>query len=49
MQWPPRSGRIGQYPELDRAQYYDVEMAREKLNAAQYELVERLVALLSRG
>jgi predicted NUDIX family NTP pyrophosphohydrolase len=49
MEWPPRSGRIGQYPELDRAQYYDVEMAKEKLNAAQYELVIRLVALLSRG
>jgi predicted NUDIX family NTP pyrophosphohydrolase len=47
MQWPPRSGRIGEYPELDRAAYFAFEAAREKLNAAQFELVERLVALLS--
>lgn len=48
MQWPPRSGRFADYPELDRAEYYDVATARDKLNAAQYELVERLAALLSR-
>jgi predicted NUDIX family NTP pyrophosphohydrolase len=47
MQWPPRSGRIGEYPELDRADYFSFELAREKLNAAQFELVERLAALLS--
>lgn len=47
MQWPPRSGRFAEYPELDRAAYFDFETAREKLNAAQFELVERLVALLA--
>jgi predicted NUDIX family NTP pyrophosphohydrolase len=47
MQWPPRSGAFPEYPELDRAAYFDPETAREKLNAAQYELVVRLVALLA--
>jgi predicted NUDIX family NTP pyrophosphohydrolase len=46
MEWPPRSGRFGEFPELDRAAYFDVPTAHEKLNAAQGELVTRLVALL---
>ena len=45
MQWPPRSGSFPEFPELDRADYFDFETAREKLNAAQFELVVRLVAL----
>ncbi|HSU38118.1 MAG TPA: NUDIX domain-containing protein [Polyangiaceae bacterium] len=49
MQWPPRSGRFAEFPELDRAAYFDFETAREKLNAAQFELVVRLVALLEQG
>jgi predicted NUDIX family NTP pyrophosphohydrolase len=47
MQWPPRSGSFPEFPELDRAEYFDAEKAREKLNAAQFELVLRLVALLA--
>jgi predicted NUDIX family NTP pyrophosphohydrolase len=49
MQWPPRSGSFPEFPELDRADYFDFESAREKLNAAQFELVTRLVALLESG
>jgi len=46
MEWPPRSGRFAEFPELDRAAYFDVVTAREKLNEAQGELVIRLVAAL---
>jgi predicted NUDIX family NTP pyrophosphohydrolase len=46
MEWPPRSGRFAEFPELDRAAYFDVSTAREKLNEAQGELVTRLVAAL---
>jgi predicted NUDIX family NTP pyrophosphohydrolase len=46
MEWPPRSGRFAEFPELDRAGYFDVLAAREKLNEAQGELVTRLVAAL---
>jgi predicted NUDIX family NTP pyrophosphohydrolase len=47
MEWPPRSGSYQEYPELDRADYFDVDTAREKLILAQYELVTRLVQLLA--
>jgi predicted NUDIX family NTP pyrophosphohydrolase len=47
MQWPPRSGRIQSFPEVDRVQYVDPDVARAKLNPAQSELVLRLVAALS--
>jgi predicted NUDIX family NTP pyrophosphohydrolase len=47
MEWPPRSGRLATFPELDRVEYFDVEVARTKLNEAQSELVARLLAHLA--
>jgi len=46
MEWPPRSGRTQAFPEVDRAGWFELEAAREKLNPAQAELVDRLEALL---
>jgi predicted NUDIX family NTP pyrophosphohydrolase len=43
MQWPPRSGRQAEFPEIDRAAWFGVDEAREKLVPAQAELVDRLV------
>ena len=42
MEWPPRSGRTREFPEVDRAGWFDLEEAREKLNPAQAELLVRL-------
>ena len=42
MEWPPRSGRTQSFPEIDRAEWFTVEEAREKLNPAQAELLDRL-------
>ena len=42
MEWPPRSGRTREFPEVDRAGWFDLETAREKLNPAQAELLVRL-------
>jgi predicted NUDIX family NTP pyrophosphohydrolase len=47
MEWPPRSKRLAEFPELDRVEYFDVEVARVKLNEAQSELVSRLLAHLA--
>jgi predicted NUDIX family NTP pyrophosphohydrolase len=47
MEWPPRSGRLSEFPELDRVEYFDVEVARVKLNEAQSDLVSRLLAHLA--
>lgn len=45
MQWPPRSGRLQQYPELSEVAWHDVESARPLLVAAQEAFLDRLVAL----
>jgi predicted NUDIX family NTP pyrophosphohydrolase len=45
MEWPPRSGRTREFPEVDRAGWFDLETAREKLNPAQAELLVRLSPL----
>jgi predicted NUDIX family NTP pyrophosphohydrolase len=46
MEWPPRSGRWATFPEIDRAGWFGVDEAREKLNAAQAEFVDRLLERL---
>ena len=42
MQWPPRSGRIQEFPEVDRAAWFDLATARVKINSAQVALLDRL-------
>lgn len=49
MEWPPRSGRMREFPEVDRAAWFCLEEAREKLVAGQVPLLERLVALNGGG
>ncbi len=49
MQWPPRSGRIQQFPEIDRAEWLDPDTAREKLGAGQRPYLDRLADHLAAG
>ena len=42
IEWPPRSGRRETFPEVDRAEWFDLSAAHEKINAAQRTLLERL-------
>ena len=44
MEWPPRSGRQAEFPEIDRAEWFGLDEARAKLVPAQAELVDRLAA-----
>jgi predicted NUDIX family NTP pyrophosphohydrolase len=46
MEWPPRSGRTAEFPEIDRAGWFDIDEAREKLNPAQVGFLDRLLELL---
>ncbi len=41
-EWPPRSGKTAQFPEIDRAGWFDLEMARRKVNPAQVPFLDRL-------
>ena len=42
MEWPPRSGRTAEFPEVDRAAYFSLEEARAKLNPAQTAWLDEL-------
>jgi predicted NUDIX family NTP pyrophosphohydrolase len=46
VQWPPRSGKMLEIPEVDRAEWFGIQEAREKINAAQVELLDRLADIL---
>ena len=47
MEWPPRSGSRQEFPEVDRAEWFDPAAAREKILPAQAELLDRLLERLS--
>jgi predicted NUDIX family NTP pyrophosphohydrolase len=46
MEWPPRSGKMKQFFEVDRAEFFAEETARRKINPAQVVLLDRLRAAL---
>lgn len=43
LEWPPRSGSRREFPEVDRAEWFDPAAARRKILAAQVELIDRLL------
>jgi predicted NUDIX family NTP pyrophosphohydrolase len=43
MEWPPRSGRQQVFPEVDRAEWFDVATARRKILKGQAPLLEQLI------
>lgn len=45
MEWPPKSGRRESFPEVDRAEWFDLGTAREKINPAQAALLDSLTAI----
>lgn len=46
IEWPPRSGRTLRFPELDRAEWFDLPTAREKIVKGQRPFLDRLAELL---
>ncbi|HWC85381.1 MAG TPA: NUDIX domain-containing protein [Solirubrobacteraceae bacterium] len=42
LEWPPRSGRMHDFPEVDRAEWFPLALARERINPAQIPLLDRL-------
>jgi len=47
MEWPPRSGRRQEFPEVDRAEWFTLDVARNKIHKDQVALLEELERLLS--
>lgn len=46
LEWPPRSGKVQQFPELDHARFFPLQVAREKINPSQRVLLDRLAETL---
>lgn len=49
MEWPPKSGKFQAFPEVDRAEFFDLETAKKKIKATQIPLLERLEAALAQA
>jgi predicted NUDIX family NTP pyrophosphohydrolase len=47
LEWPPRSGRQAEFPEVDRAAFFSLDQAKEKLNPAQLPLLQELAARIA--
>ena len=48
IEWPPRSGKMKTFPEIDKGEWFGVEQAKVKINAAQVPIIEELLALITR-
>src|SRR5215469_17021489 len=48
IEWPPRSGKLRQFPEVDGAEFFTEDVARRKINPAQIVLLDRLHERLRR-
>jgi predicted NUDIX family NTP pyrophosphohydrolase len=46
LEWPPRSGKMQAFAEIDKVAFFSVDEARRKMNAAQTVFLDRLVAAL---
>jgi predicted NUDIX family NTP pyrophosphohydrolase len=44
MEWPPRSGRAAEVPEVDRAAFFAIDEAIERINPRQADLVRQVLA-----
>jgi predicted NUDIX family NTP pyrophosphohydrolase len=47
LEWPPRSGRVETFPEIDRVEWFTLNQARRKLKAAQVPFLDRLQAAIA--
>jgi predicted NUDIX family NTP pyrophosphohydrolase len=49
IEWPPHSGKQCEFPEIDRAAFFTVQAAKQKMHSAEFEFVSRLDAVRSGG
>ena len=47
MEWPPKSGKIAEFPEIDQAAWYDMATAREKILPSQEVILDRFEEMLA--
>jgi predicted NUDIX family NTP pyrophosphohydrolase len=49
LNWPPHSGKVQSFPEVDRACFFSLEQAARKINPAQADFLARLQELMEKG
>jgi predicted NUDIX family NTP pyrophosphohydrolase len=49
VEWPPKSGKIQDFPEVDRASWFNIEEARKRINPGQIGLLDQLISSLATG
>jgi predicted NUDIX family NTP pyrophosphohydrolase len=49
LEWPPRSGKTAEFPEVDRAAWYSIDEALEKINKGQRPIIAALEAWVVRS
>ncbi len=47
IEWPPRSGQMQSFPEVDRAEWFDLETAKAKILSGQAAFIERIAKATS--
>jgi predicted NUDIX family NTP pyrophosphohydrolase len=48
MEWPPRSGEHREFPEVDRAEWFAMDIAKEKILKGQVSLLEELTQVVGK-
>jgi predicted NUDIX family NTP pyrophosphohydrolase len=47
LEWPPRSGRMAEFPEVDRWEWFSMDAAQERILSGQKIFLDQLIALLT--
>jgi predicted NUDIX family NTP pyrophosphohydrolase len=47
LEWPKNSGRVQEYPEIDKAGWFDIEQAKEKILKGQIGFIDKLVEIIN--
>lgn len=48
MEWPPKSGRMQSFPEVDKAEWFKIDEARQKINTNQFAFINELIENLKK-
>jgi predicted NUDIX family NTP pyrophosphohydrolase len=46
MEWPPKSGKMKSFPEIDKGEWYEIEEARKKINPVQVNLLNETLEII---
>ena len=46
MEWPPKSGKLCNFPEVDKGEFFTIQQAKEKMHPPQWAFIERLIEKL---